>query len=52
MGRWTRIGDLKIVVEVSLGDVDLSTAIERLDTRLVKWDDEVGKELINELRVV
>lgn len=35
-----------------VNDVDLLEVVERLDTGVVRSEDEVGKELINEFRVV
>lgn len=52
MGRWAKIGDLKVVKEVNVDDANFLVMVEGLHKRVVKRDDKVGKELINGFRVV
>lgn len=50
--RRTNNGDLNIVSMVGIDDVSFLIMAKGLDRRVVKRNDDVGKELINEFNVV
>lgn len=52
MGIYARGRDLNIFVIVGVGDGNFPTMVEGLDRRVVKRENEFGKELVNEFRVI
>lgn len=48
LSRRTRRQNLKIVIDIIGCDVDFSAMVKGIDRDVVKDDEEVGKELINE----
>lgn len=44
------IKNLKINMDVSIGDVDFLTNIKRLDVRVISRDDQVREEFIDKLK--
>lgn len=48
MSRRTRYGDLKLVMEIVGCDANFMATVEGLDEGVVRDDEEVSKDLINE----